>query len=232
MFNNFLNILFPEKCPVCGNQSDSHRIAPICSQCWQSIIPYEGPGCRKCGKPLVSDTSITCAECITDEPAFESAASFGLYEGALKKAINLLKYYGLKRLSKPLSGLLLQTGIPPADTVIPVPLHWKRLSRREFNQSALIANTVAKEAGITLALDALIKTRDTEPQVGLSYKGRIKNIARAFEVKNKDTIQGKNILLIDDVFTTGATVRECSKTLKKAGAGRVHVLTLAHGIQD
>ncbi len=232
MINSLLNILFPEKCPVCGNRSDSHRVAPICTECWHLIHPYEGPKCGKCGNPLISDTSITCHECITDEPAFESAASFGLYNGALKKAINLLKYYGLKRLSKPLSELLLQNGIPQADAVIPVPLHEKRLRHREFNQSALIAHTVAKESGIPLELDALVKTKDTEPQVGLSYKGRIKNISRAFEVKNKKLIEGKNILLIDDVITTGATVRECSKTLKKAGAAQIRVLTLAHGIQD
>ncbi|MEW6600401.1 MAG: double zinc ribbon domain-containing protein, partial [Nitrospirota bacterium] len=89
MLNKFLNILFPETCPICGMPSSKHRTAPLCSACWQSIKPYTGPKCGKCGRPLVSDISIICGDCLQDEPAFESAASFGLYEGALRKAINL-----------------------------------------------------------------------------------------------------------------------------------------------
>jgi ComF family protein len=173
-----------------------------------------------------------CRECINDEPAFITADSFGLYDGALKKAINLLKYHGIKRLSKPLSDLLSRIKLPDVDAVIPVPLHPKRLRQREYNQSALIAYKVAKKLDTTLFTDCLIKTKDTPPQVGLSSNKRRTNMKSAFEVKNQNNIKGGNILLIDDVVTTGATIRECSATLKEANVKSIHVIALAHRFID
>ncbi len=232
MLNNILNILFPETCPSCEDSSHNHSIAPFCSDCWQSMVPYKGPKCQRCGKPLVSDVSIICGECINDEPAFISAASFGLYNGPLKKAINLLKYHGVKRLSKPLSDILSRINLPEVDVVIPVPLHHKRLREREYNQSALIAYRIAKKYDYDLIQNCLIKTKDTSPQVGLSSKDRRKNIKNSFEVRYQRIITGKKILLIDDVITTGATIRECSRVLNKAGASFIYAVTLAHGMKD
>ena len=232
MLNQFLNTLFPESCPVCREPSTDHKTAPICPECWRSILPYSGPQCLKCGLPLVSDASIECGECIENEPAYKFAGSFGLYDGALKKAIHLLKYHKIKRLSKPLSELILQVRIPRVDAVLPVPLYKKRLRQREFNQSALLAKYMAKSAGISLLIDCLIKTRDTAPQVGLNAGERRRNVRKAFRIENKRLIEGKSILLIDDVITTGATVRECSRVLKKAGPENIYVIALAHGIRD
>jgi len=232
MLNNFLNIFFPENCPVCGSRSDMHSVAPFCGNCWQSLAPYKGPKCRKCGKPLVSDVSIICAECISDEPAFILANSFGLYDGTLKKAINLLKYHGVKRLSRPLADLLSRLNLPAVEAVIPVPLHKNRLRQREYNQSALIAYHVAKKCSYEFILNSLIKTNNTSPQVGLSSKSRRKNIKNAFEVRNQGNITGKQILLVDDVITTGATIRECARVIKKAGAESVYAVTLAHGMMN
>ena len=143
-----------------------------------------------------------------------------------------MKYHGIRRLSKPLSDLLLKLKHPEVDSVIPVPLYEKRLRQREFNQSALIANHTARYLGKTLLLNCLIKIKDTSPQVGMPATQRVKNLKNAFEVRNQSLIHGKTILLIDDVFTTGATTRECSRTLKKAGAGDIFVMTLAHGMMD
>ncbi|MBI5058014.1 MAG: ComF family protein [Nitrospirae bacterium] len=232
MLNNFLNTLFPETCPVCQNRAQDHVTAPICSDCWQEVSPYKGPLCRRCGKPLVSGESATCGECIQDEPAFVYARSFGLYEGALKKAINLLKFYGIKRLSKPLSDIITQIKLPHVDAVIPVPLHEKRLRQREFNQSALLAKYLAESLGTDVVVNCLVKIRDTRPQVGLSSQERRKNLSKAFDIKQRELINGKNIMLVDDVVTTGATVRECSKVLKKAGAKNIYAITLAHGVMD
>ncbi len=231
MLNNFLNILFPETCPSCAGRSHDHSIAPFCSECWQSLAVYNGPKCQRCSKPLVSDVSILCGECIQDEPAFTYADIFSLYDGPLKKAINLLKYHGVKRLSKPLSNLLSRIKLPQVDTVIPIPLHQKRLRQREYNQSALIAYHVAKRLERPLVTDCLIKIKDTPPQVGLSSKNRRLNIKNAFEVRSNN-IKGGKILLIDDVVTTGATIRECSGVLKKAGVRSVYVIALAHRIMD
>lgn len=232
MLNTFLNILFPETCPLCSNPSSDHKTAPICPECWQSIVPYEGPKCLKCGKPLVSEASTTCGECLKDEPAFASAACYGLYDGALKKAINLMKYHNVKRLSSPLSRVMLNMKTSQVDAVLPVPLYITRLKQRGFNQSALIARYMAEGLGSKLILDSLVKVRDTKAQVGLNSRERRKNMRNAFGIKNRELIKGKQILLIDDVATTGATIRECSKVLKKAGAGPVHVITLAHGALD
>ena len=232
MLNTFLNILFPESCPICLKPSSENHTAPICAGCWQSIQPYDGPKCQKCGRPLNSDVSTLCGACLEDNPAFDSASSFGLYDGALRKAINLMKYHNRKRLSKPLSDVLLRIIIPPVNAVLPVPLHKKRLREREFNQSALIAKHLAKNFRIPLHLDCLVKVKDTKPQVGLRSNERRKNLKKAFAVQKSDLIEGKDILLIDDVVTTGATVRECSHVLKKAGAGDIHVITLAHGMID
>jgi len=232
VINKFLRILFPESCPLCKKPSRDHKTAPICPKCWDNISPYNGPICQVCGKPLVSEASITCADCMIDKPMFRMARSFGLYEGALKEAINLLKYHRIKRLAKPLSYLLMKIKIPNVSAILPIPLYKRRLREREFNQSALLANYLAKNLGIPLFLNSLVKVRDTMPQVRLGAKERKKNPKNAFEVKDKEFIQGKELLLIDDVFTTGATVKECSKVLKKAGAKEIYVITLAHGIGD
>lgn len=196
------------------------------------IRQYKGPICSKCGAPLVSDESIICGECLKEEPVFEYARSFGLYHDPLRKGINLLKYHGKKRLSRPLSEFLIRAGLPEADSVIPVPLYHKRLRKREFNQSALISKYIAEEMKSRLLLDCLVKVRDTLPQVGLRYKARVNNIKGAFKVSNNEFIKDRSIILVDDVVTTGATIRECSRTLKKAGAGKIYVVSLAHGMSD
>ncbi len=232
MINNFLRILFPESCPVCKKPSTDHRTAPICTDCWQAISPYDGPICQKCGKPLVSDVSITCGDCIEDEPPFRWVRSFGLYEGALREAIGLFKYYRIKRLSKPLSEMIFRIKIPHADAVIPVPLSGKKIRQREFNQAALFAKHIADYIGAKVILNCLVKIRDTMPQVGLNAEERRRNIKNAFGVINKEMIHGKSIILVDDVFTTGVTIRSCAKLLKKAGAGDIYAVTLAHSMKD
>ncbi len=232
MFNTLLNILFPESCPLCSNPVSVHKTAPLCESCWTTIVPYEGPACRRCGRPFTSDAASICFGCLQDEPLFASARSFGLYSGALRKAINLLKYHNIKRLAVPLAEIIRADGLPQVDAVLPVPLHIRRLRQREFNQSALIAKYLAKGTETAFVPDCLIKIRDTKPQVGLSSVERRKNMKNAFGIRKKEKIQGKRLLLVDDVSTTGATVRECAGVLKRAGAGDVHVFTLAHGMQD
>ncbi|MBI4698122.1 MAG: ComF family protein [Nitrospirae bacterium] len=232
MLNSFLNILFPEICPVCTKPVKDHKTAPICIDCWKTLSPYGGPMCQRCGKPLASEVSTICGECMKDEPAFIYARGFGLYEGALKKAINLLKFYGIKRLSKPLSDIIASVKMPQVEAVVPVPLHEKRLRQREFNQSALLAKYLAKKAGTSFMSDCLVKIKDTRPQVGLNADERRRNVKGAFTVKDKGPVAGKKVLLIDDVVTTGATVRECSRVLKKAGAEKIYVSSLAHSVMD
>lgn len=232
MFNKFLNILFPVSCRICRKPSTDHRTTPICSECWEEVLQYKGPACLKCGVPLSSSLPSTCGGCLKDEPPFDHARSFGLHNSTLKEAVNLLKFHGIKRLSKPLSEKINGMALPHVDLLLPVPLHEKRIRQREFNQSALIGKHVAKHLGVPMIVNSLIRKRNTIPQVGLSAKERRKNIRNAFSVNKAGLIKGRRVMLVDDVFTTGATARECSKVLNKAGAKEVYVITLTHGVLD
>jgi ComF family protein len=163
---------------------------------------------------------------------FDAAYCFGSYEGVLRKLIHLYKYACIKTLSRPLAGMLARA-LPRDerfDAVVPVPLHWRRRWSRGFNQSALLARAVADRAGIPY-LQALRRTRATSVQAGLSNTLRRKNVASAFRVRSMggfaDELPGRRILLIDDVLTTGATAASCAAALKRGGAERVALLTVA-----
>jgi ComF family protein len=175
--------------------------------------------------PFSSEYSDICGQCLKKAPPFLKVINYGLYEGALAEAINQLKFYGIKRLSKPLGVLLQSLDLPAMDGIVPVPLSIKGLRERGFNQSLLIARVISKKISAPLLTDILIKKKETPPQIGLSAKERLLNLKNAFEVKGN--IKGLRLLLVDDVMTTGATVTECSKVLMKAGAKEVIVLTLA-----
>lgn len=136
-----------------------------------------------------------------------------------------MKFSGIKRLAKPLSGLLMELDIPDSDVIIPVPMTKSSLLKRGFNQSLLIAKEVSIIKGIPLDIDSLQKAKETLPQVGLRAEERVKNLKNVFSLKGD--LRGKRVLLVDDVMTTGATLRECSKTLLKAGAIEVKGLVLA-----
>jgi ComF family protein len=180
----------------------------------------------------MSEVGLTCGNCMHSEPPFKQARSFGIYDGVLKKAINLFKYQGVKRLAKPLSDMIIKMQLPKVEVLIPVPLFKTRLKQREFNQSALIASHLSKFLDIEILINCLIKVKDTAPQVGLSSRERLRNIRNAFRVSRENLIKGKDILLIDDVVTTGSTIRECSRVLKHAGASDIYVISLAHGISE
>ena len=220
-----LNLLYPSKCPSCGNASDVFYHSPICASCWSKIKKYSGPSCRICAMPFSSGYAEICLQCLKEAPPFSKVINYGLYEGALAEAINHLKFHGLKRLAKPLGRLLLSLDLPAMDGIVPVPLSIKRLRERGFNQSLLIARVISKEARVPLLMDVLLKKKETPPQTGLSAKERLSNLKGSFEVR--EDIKGLRLLLVDDVITTGTTVMECSEELLKAEAEEVAVLTLA-----
>ena len=175
--------------------------------------------------PFSSEYSRICGQCLKKAPPFSMVINYGLYEGVLAEAINQLKFYGVKRLSKPLGRLLHTLDLPETDGIVSVPLNTKNLRERGFNQSLLMARVISKNIRVPLLMDALLKKRETPPQIGLSAKERLLNLKNAFEVKGN--IKGLRLFLVDDVMTTGATVTECSKVLMKAGVKEVIVLTLA-----
>jgi len=221
-------LLFPQRCPVCNTDAHDSSALPLCLGCWSSITPYRGPACRQCGLPTISEHTDLCHNCIADPPVFRRAISYGIYEGVLKEAIHLLKFNRHRRLAKPLARLLADLDLPEADVIVPVPMHIRQLRQREFNQTALIAKHLSRIIDIPLEIDALRKTRETSAQIDVDREERLRNLRKAFAAS--ESVQGRHILLVDDVITTGATVRECARVLAKAGAAEITVMALARSM--
>ena len=225
LVSSFLSFIYPSRCPVCRNQSDAHVYAPICLYCWSTIERYNGSSCRVCAVPIVSPYAGVCGECLSHPPYFSFVLAYGLYSGILREAIHLFKFSGIKRLGRPLGRLLSSLPIPEADIIVPVPLSKRGLRQRGFNQTLILAKTLSKDLKIPFSIDCLFKRRDTPPQSGIRAVDRKRNVKGAFEVR--EDVARKKVILLDDVMTTGATVRECAKTLAKAGAEEIIVVVLA-----
>ncbi|MBZ0155372.1 MAG: ComF family protein [Alphaproteobacteria bacterium] len=233
LIGTFLNLLFPSRCPSCdGPSASSLSHHPFCSACWEGIERYTAPACLLCGVPTSSFHTTRCASCMKTPPPFSKTLFYGIYDGTLKEAIHLLKFRGLKRLARPLGLLLATLPLPPAHAIVPVPLHKKRLREREFNQTALLGRWLSKERAVPLLPDALRKTRETPHQTGRGREERLKNVLNAFDVPGTSAgqVEGRDLLLLDDVITTGTTARECSRALAKAGARSVTVVALARSL--
>jgi ComF family protein len=230
-----LHAVLPAHCRTCEKGLDDDPVPFFCRACWATIKPITGPCCPRCGRPFRSGVALLhsplhlCGACRLRPPAFTRAWSFYRYEPPLQDAIHLFKYHRKVALAGALGELMntAWTDIPEVDTVIPVPLHPSRLREREFNQSLLLADRVARSLHRPVSWTALLRVRATEPQTELRRAGRLKNLRRAFIVPDQARVAGKRILLVDDVLTTGTTVNECAKALRKAGAGQVYVATLA-----
>lgn len=189
------------------------------------VVRYDGPACSLCAAPLVALEAHVCGQCMIAPPRYHRAFSYGLYVGALREAIHLIKFKGLKRLAGPVSALMTHMALPEVDFVVPVPLSHETLKERGFNQSLLIGKTVAGHINVPIRDDVLRKTRHTLMQSSLGMLERRENVKGAYAVEG--ALEGARVLLVDDVVTTGATVSECTKVLMKAGAGRVYVASPA-----
>jgi len=221
-----LGLVYNNRCPSCGKRADSLSTFPLCRACISSVSGYHGPACRQCAKPFASRYSHTCGDCLSDPPAFDRALSYGLYEGILMESVNLMKFRGARRLARRFGHMLSTLDIPgDADMILPVPMTGAALRKRGFNQSALMADTLGQETGVPLRLHMLRKVKETPPQVGLSRLARMKNLRGAFRAE--PGVKGLRIIILDDVITTGATMRECAMALRKAGAAEVIALSIA-----
>lgn len=237
MLKGFLNLLLPPICPLCSSDALDGR---FCQRCLDSISLITGPICICCGRPFVSQECEPhlCWECIKkpEKIAFSTARSFFVYKGALLDAIHMFKYNGKTSLSKPLIAIMAdsqhvfeKTGLlfNSHDLIVPVPLHKKRLKERGFNQSLMLAKGLAGIYNLPVDYLNLKRIRETDPQINLKGEERVNNVRGAFAAEDTAAFKDKRVLLIDDVYTTGATVLECSRVLKKAGAKNIDVVTLA-----
>lgn len=226
-----LALLLPDDCRVCNHPLTSISRIPVCPSCLAEPVAFTPEFfCEQCRTPFLDglrlDEQGLCPLCRAGETAFHATYCFGEYEGTLRKLIHLLKYSRIETLAKPL-GRLMADAMPRDerfDMIVPVPLHWWKLLRRGFNQSALLAREVSKRTGIPVA-NPLRRKRRTSVQAGLTQVQRQDNVRGAFAARRQ--VDGARILLIDDVYTTGATANACAAALRKAGARRVAFLALA-----
>jgi ComF family protein len=227
-----LDFFLPRLCVFCDAAVGEQAQVAVCPACDEAIPWVTSPLCPVCGRVFSAPEGDDhlCGPCQTDPPPFARARAAVLYEeeGPSGQAIKRFKYSRrqdmLPVMHHWLRRPLCQKVAQAADLVAPVPLHPRRLRQRGFNQSVLLAQAFKE---VRLERELLTRVRHTPPQTGLNPKARRDNVKGAFAVPRPDLVKGKSILLIDDVFTTGATVKECARVLRKAGASQVDILTVA-----
>lgn len=232
MHRSLLNLFFPPQCLVCAALVPTH--GTLCTECWNNVPFISAPMCACCGLPLefAVDENTLCGECLREHPPYSRARAAFVYNEASRTLVMKLKYQDDTYLAPIFARWLKNAGaelIAASDLILPVPLHYWRMVSRRYNQSLLLARILSEHTGLPLLADGLTRTRRTPQQTGLTRAQREKNVKNAFAIpdKHRALIKGKSILLIDDVMTTGATLAACTKTLLKAEAGQVNVLTLA-----
>jgi ComF family protein len=235
LFRRALRFLLPVHCATCTAPLSDDPIPLFCRNCWATIAPLAHPSCPRCDHPFVSPVATIhspdrlCQACEEEPPAYTRAWTLYPYLPPLQDAICLLKYRRKVAVVPALARLMIDR-LPPLasiDSIMPVPLHAERLREREFNQSLLLADRIARHLRVPLSYTNLIRIAAAPPQTTLTRKERLKNLRGAFALRHPERIAGKRILLIDDVFTTGTTMDECAAVLRQAGSGDVFALTLA-----
>ncbi len=232
-----LNAVLPPRCLACGAIVDTP--GRLCGPCWRELDFIRAPQCAVCGLPFEIDTGpdALCGSCAAERPPFDRARAALRYGGVARDLVLAFKHGdrtyaapGLARLMVDTAGELLAS----TDVCVPVPLHRWRLARRRFNQAALLAQSIALASGIRAVPAALTRVRQTPSQGGLSRQARERNVHGAFRSNPAaaKSVSGLSVLLVDDVFTTGATVAECSRVLRRAGVRSVNVLTLARVVRE
>lgn len=227
-----MDTILPGQCMACGVFTESD--APLCPACWSKVSFATEPLCRCCGLPFEFEIEggQTCASCLARHPDFDRARSVMAYDENSKKLILDFKHGDRTERTKALVAMMAQAGkdlLTDADLILPVPLHWTRLFQRRYNQSAMLAGGLGQSSGVPVLVDGLVRKKKTAPQGHLSRSKRERNVQGAFAVKpgRQSQLKGKKVLLIDDVLTTGVTVSACARTLRRAGAEQINVLTLA-----
>lgn len=236
-FRAFINCLLPPRCHKCGIVLNED--VGLCDDCLKTIHFITEPYCYKCGHPFEflqqKSGKLLCGNCLKNKRTpFRFSRSAFIYDEDSKKLILDFKFHDHTESARFLAKMLFVAGEDiwksDIDIIIPVPLHYTRLIRRRYNQSALLCNELGKLTNIKVDNLSLIRHRKTRPQVELSGIERQRNVRNVFSIKNVDAIKGKRVLLIDDVLTTGATLKECAYALKRIGAKSVDSLTLGRVI--
>lgn len=230
-----LDVIYPPRCLTCTEPTEQG--ASLCSDCWADTTFIIGTICDVCGTPLPGesdDGKIKCDSCISHPPVWNTGRAAVVYEGGGRRAVLSLKHGDRLDMARPLAEWMARSAgglLERADAIVPVPLHWRRLFKRRFNQSAELARHLSAISDTPFAPDLLIRDKATPSQDGLAREERYENQRGVFSIHKRCTVP-KNILLVDDVMTTGATLSACTGTLRAAGAERIDALVLARVARD
>ncbi len=210
----------------------------LCAACWQAVSFIVPPQCARCGVPFDEELGpdALCADCLVRPPRFRRARAAMVYDGNSRRLVLPFKHGDRTDMAGACGRWMVQAGadlIGEADVIAPVPLHWRRLFLRRYNQAGLLAEIVSRQSGVKLIVDLLRRRRWTGSQTGLGARERRRNVRFAFDVHPNRAVEleGKAVLLVDDVLTTGATVEACAHALTRGGARHVDVLTLARVVR-
>jgi len=246
---SLFSVLFPSDCRICSMPLLNISRLPVCPDCLAGMDPIAGKVCSVCGERVLSayadydaEGLRRCAVCRRVERPFVRAVAYGSYDGGLRELIHLLKYNGVRPAASVLGRMLAEAihSLEPAFEqrtviVIPVPLYQGKRRQRGFNQAELIARAALKfhpaDERLQLAPDILLRTRDTHSQIGLNSHQRRENMRGAFTAARATEVIGREVLLVDDVYTTGTTASECARVLRRAGAAQVWVATVARTLK-
>ena len=232
-------LLAPQSCVLCEEWVLEEDLSPLCRSCLQALPRLPARLCNRCGIPVPGDvlqTDVLCGACRFKPPHFDSARAWGPYRGDLRKLLHAFKFQGLRRLAHPLAGLLEDRACWPSpgarpDWLIPIPSHPRRVRQRGFNPPGLLGRLLARRLALPL-FTHVCRTRHTAPQTGLTEVDRRHNLTGAFRVSRPELLEGKRVVLLDDILTTGTTASELALTLKESVAVQwIEVLTLARVIR-
>lgn len=231
LWHGLLDLLMPPQCIAC--KAPTQSALGHCADCWGDLPANDGARCQQCDHPLPGQWQLEalCLACLHQPPAFQRARAPYLYDGASRQTVLALKG-GREPYAAPMAGAMLRAGadlIRPGMVVVPVPLHRTRLFRRGFNQAAALATRIAAASRTQLLPDTLRRVRATPPSKGLSRAARQANVRGAFHIhpRHRQRVAGHDVLLVDDVMTSGATASACARILRRAGAASVTVLVYA-----
>lgn len=235
--DSLLSVIYPQSCHLCGRSVERHADGVACAACWAEAVLFDGRQalCYKCSAVLtLEDGSYVTAFCRRcDDDHFDRAHAIGIYDGALYASIINLKEkpFVPERLTGLLYDAFVTNDLFRTTRIIPVPLSARRKWERGFNQAAVIAHALGSKLNIPVDELSLIRKIHTDRhRAGMDRKARQETVKNAFEVKRSRLVKGERILLIDDIFTSGATISNCAKVLKKAGAIEVDALTIARAV--
>jgi ComF family protein len=239
-YDSLLALVYPQPCAVCGHSVETRALGVACANCWERTRIFSGTEslCWKCGIPSIGFVpddkreEVRCHRC--DDDAFTAARACGVYEGALRASVLHLKRepHLCRKLSEKLVNTLKRYPLNQATRIIPVPLHPEREKARGFNQATLIGGELSRAVSLPLDDVSLVREKHIKRhRAGMDARGRRETVANAFRVTYPALVAGERILLVDDVFTTGATVSSCAATLLEAGAAEVFVLTIARPLR-